>query len=182
MGEPNVKRLSNRMPAHGSTLVVVSIMLTAVLVAGAAMISVSSLDQEEASASTRMMMLRACAASAKEAYMSRVRYPATLPTSFSMQVKNPNTSEVLLDLAEGHDPSAAHSALVVGLTSDPQNVQFVDDKSLGFGKTSNYNPVLTNNLGPRGAGMGGGGRRVIARCRDKVGRTVEVDLLIRYGL
>ncbi|MDF1563598.1 MAG: hypothetical protein P1V51_11175 [Deltaproteobacteria bacterium] len=165
---------SSRKYERGSTLVVVSVLLSAVLVAGASMIAISGRDLEEASAATRQQALRSCAKAAREVFVSNLRFGKGMPSTFAMQVKDPS-GNTILDLGPGHDPMAVHGPKI-------QDIEFIDDGSLGRGRTALMAETLTNDIGPTAMGAGGAGARVTARCRDTVGRVSEVEFLIRYGL
>lgn len=154
----------------GYTLVVVVVVLTVLMVLGAGAIRVAGAGAQGAIANRSAVSVTACARAAREAIKSQIRFMQPLPQSFELTTVTP-AGVTVQTIQSGH----SHGPDTI------QSIEFLTDSTLGTGRSPSLHPRISNDILPANQ-TGAAAMRVVAICTDDVGRTQEVEFLLRYGL
>jgi uncharacterized membrane protein len=160
------------IPEHGYTLVVVIVLLTVLMVLGAGAIRMAGAGTRGAIAQRSNVTVAACARAARDAIKSQIRFMNPLPQEFSLELMAGN--DVVQTIRDGHPEG-------LPTLGDITSVEFLTDAALGTARSPSLHPRISNDILPASE-FTGSAMRVVAVCTDDVGRTHEVEFLLRYGL
>lgn len=164
MTHPNPSRRT--LPARGSTLLMVTVLLGVLAAVGVASVTLGSRERINASAKGRRDAMSACANAA------RLVIWAEVAKFGSARLRDPLT-EARITLSDGTLLSApAHYS-----TDDVPQVVNLRSYDTPLGAAGGTFDIGTNSiLGLEGAiGQGGRAYAFAARCRDALGREIEVE-------
>lgn len=161
-------------PPRGSTLLMVTVLLAVLAVIGVAAVSLSSRERINAAAKGKRDTMVACANAARMVIWAEVaRYG-------SARLQQQLTEQVFT-LADGTTLSApshysdSTDLQVTSLTRNPAPIS-------GAGSGTMLGGLSTNFIGPNTAGLGSSATayNFVVRCRDRSGRSTEVEFTAAF--
>jgi len=170
--------LKQRRGEGGFTLIVVMILLAVMLIVGAGAIEMAAGEVDAANGYRKVITMESCARAVRQVLISQLRFGTGLPSTIQAVNLTDAGGNPELTLDSGHDP-ASPASVVQDQAGAVVDVEIIPDSALGAGRTGVLHPRMTNEATDVGSMVNG--MRVFGRCRDRVGRTQEIEFTIRYG-